>query len=263
MRPKDPKYWDSDKGYVLQALTIYGSKTLSDIEYIAQQALFELNTSMILVNLEELIKTGEVTETKNGEYIVKDALSEEYLQFEYYTDEPELPYFDDLDEKTDIISQTLKWLKLYNPDIYLDMNHFYLEGQQLDSYSKFIISKANEVVIVANPFIDFSTPIQMLIETKQKGKRVVLITRPHKNLRVKQIHKRLKNSGISLLYYKGLHAKILVIDNEVSVVSSMNLIKNATAGLSWEAGIVTIDKNTVDMIKESLAKLNPDAAIFK
>jgi phosphatidylserine/phosphatidylglycerophosphate/cardiolipin synthase-like enzyme len=62
-------------------------------------------------------------------------------------------------------------------------------------------------------------------------------------------------SGITVLYQKDLHAKILLVDDKIAIVSSMNFLQKATAGISWEAGIVTLDKKTVDMIKDSITNL--------
>ncbi len=55
---------------------------------------------------------------------------------------------------------------------------------------------------------------------------------------------------------RDIHAKIIIVDDMVSVVSSMNFVKNATSGISWEAGMVTLDQDTVDSIKASITDLN-------
>ena len=70
------------------------------------------------------------------------------------------------------------------------------------------------------------------------------------------IHEWLMNAGISVLYHKDIHAKIIVIDNLLAVVSSMNFIINATAGKSWEAGMVSMDQDTVDTVRASITDLN-------
>jgi phosphatidylserine/phosphatidylglycerophosphate/cardiolipin synthase-like enzyme len=67
---------------------------------------------------------------------------------------------------------------------------------------------------------------------------------------------------VTVLYYRNLHAKIMLFDDEIAIVSSMNILVGATAGFSWEAGIITLDKKTVDMIKDSITNLNLDPAII-
>jgi hypothetical protein len=71
-----------------------------------------------------------------------------------------------------------------------------------------------------------------------------------------ELHQWLKETGMTLLYHKDIHAKIVLVDDLVAVASSMNFIKNATAGTSWEAGMVSVDRDTVDSIKASITDLN-------
>jgi hypothetical protein len=46
-----------------------------------------------------------------------------------------------------------------------------------------------------------------------------------------------------------------VVDEEVAIVSSMNFTKEAEAAVSWETGIVTVDKEVVENIIESVREL--------
>jgi phosphatidylserine/phosphatidylglycerophosphate/cardiolipin synthase-like enzyme len=126
----------------------------------------------------------------------------------------------------------------------------------LDIFTKFVINQAIKTVIVVNPFIDRSMPVQLLVKAKRMGKTVVIVTRHTFKPHIKKLHEWLTKGGIKLLYHKNLHAKITIIDDSLSIVSSMNFQYNATAGISWEAGIVTINKDTVDSIKASITNLN-------
>lgn len=49
----------------------------------------------------------------------------------------------------------------------------------------------------------------------------------------------------------GVHTKIIV-DDEIAIVSSMNLIPTSKGGSSWETGIVTCDSKVVDSIAASV-----------
>lgn len=99
-------------------------------------------------------------------------------------------------------------------------------------------------------------PVQLLVKAKRMGKTVVIVTRHPFKPSIERLHEWLTNAGIRLLYHKNLHAKIIIIDDSLSIVSSMNFQYNATAGISWEAGIVTINKDTVDSIKVSITDLD-------
>jgi phosphatidylserine/phosphatidylglycerophosphate/cardiolipin synthase-like enzyme len=58
----------------------------------------------------------------------------------------------------------------------------------------------------------------------------------------------LQKEGISIFYDKRVHAKIIVADKKVAVVSSMNFYADSSAGASWEAGLVSTNKEVVQKI---------------
>ena len=58
--------------------------------------------------------------------------------------------------------------------------------------------------------------------------------------------------GLELKYDKKIHAKIIVADRTVGVVSSMNFFPESSAGASWEAGLVSIDPKVVESIVQSI-----------
>ena len=181
--------------------------------------------------------------------------------YEYYMDSEEEPSFEDeYVNSEEIYRRTHSWIDFHKLDISLENRHFFLDGHYLDIFIKFILKNARRTIIVVNPFIDLSTPAQLLIEAKQQGKTVVLVTRPHSTQRAKDVHKTLANSRISILYHENLHAKIIMIDDSLAIITSMNFIQRATAGVSWEAGLVTIDKWVVGKVKESITDLNLDSA---
>lgn len=261
MSSKKPQYWDSKKGRVLTLLTIYGVTNLSNMESLISQISMDLITSEILIIIEELIRDGYVYLNDNDQYRVKDDLYKEYMDYEYYMDSEEEPSFEDeYINSEEIYRRTHSWIDFHKLDISLDNRHFFLDGHYLDIFIKFIMKNAKRTIIVVNPFIDLSTPAQLLIEAKQQGKTVVLVTRPHSTQRAKDVHNTLANSRISMLYHENLHAKIIIIDDSLAIITSMNFIQRATAGVSWEAGLVTIDKWVVSKIKESITDLNLESA---
>ena len=264
MPPRDIKHLFTEKGDVLSAIVIYGAKTFSEIEYIMSQTAFERWTKLHVL-LKELIQEGDVTLNEAGEYKARPELEEDYSYFEQHMDkwlEPPEPweYPDDYIEPEpkypDIVSTTESWIKLQKPNIVYEQGHFFLEGHHLDSFTRFLLTKAFNTIIVVNPFIDQSTPTQLLIKAKRRGKTVVMVTRPPTKGYVKKLHDWLEQERVKMLYHKNLHAKIVIIDDSLAIVSSMNFMQRATAGITWEAGIGTVNKDIVDAIKASLADLN-------
>ena len=267
MAPKEIKHLFTEKGEVIKAIVNWGARTFKEIEYIFDQSvIYQWNDLHILLG--ELIQEGDVVHEDSGEYRVRPELEADYQYFEEHFDEwleppEEWEYPDDYEEPPqkypDILTSTESWVKLEKPEISLEKEHFFLEGHYLDSYTKFIITHAFNTIIVVNPFIDRSMPTQLLIRARRNGRTVVVVTRSSNSSYVKKLHEWLEKAGIKILYDKNLHAKIVIIDDLLAVVSSMNFIQNATAGITWEAGIVTMNKEIVDNIKSSIADLNPQA----
>ena len=273
MSPKIPKYWDSVKGDILNSMAAaafesfqFGSSEPIDVYYLSQS--LPLPESEIVMNLRELVRDGDVICENENWYHIRPELMKEYYDYIEYLmtvdydderlDEIRIPSID----SWNISLWTDGWLRIHQPDITLEKAHFYLEGYLLDAYVKYLITKAKETIIAVIPFLDMITPTKLLIEATRKNRRVVLVTRPPDKTSTRNYHKELSDSGITVLYHRNLHAKLLLFDDEIAIVSSMNLLVGATAGFSWEAGIITLDKKTVDMIKDSITNLQLDPAKF-
>ena len=87
-----------------------------------------------------------------------------------------------------------------------------------------------------------------------EGVNVTLLTRPPEldrdeyQDRKKEYHSHLQQDGVEVVYNKVVHAKIIIVDRAVAIVSSMNFNPRSSGGASWEAGLVTIDRKTVEEI---------------
>ena len=264
MAPRDIKHLFTEKGEVLRAIIWFGARTFPEIESIFDQSVIYQWTDLNVL-LAELIQEGDVFLNEAGEYTARAELVEDYMYFaehmgEWLEPPMEWEIREHLDQNTpiypEIISATESWIKLHKPELSLNNEHFYLEGHYLDIFTKFVITNSFNTIIVVNPFLEKSMPVQLLVNAKRMGKTVVIVTRPSYKPHIQQIHEWLAEAGIKLLYLKNLHAKIILIDDSLSIVSSMNFQFSATAGISWEAGIVTIHKETVDSIKASITDLN-------
>lgn len=162
-----------------------------------------------------------------------------------------------IERRTELTKWVNQWKEVRKLNFSLEHEHFFLEGRHLDDFSKELISHAKSDVLVVNPFIQHCDLSDTLIDVKRKGINVRIITRPPKDqypdkqVRKQEYHQKLKKEGISLTYEENVHAKLIVVDNVIAISSSMNFFPESSAGVSWEAGLISIDKQVVDSIVKS------------
>jgi phosphatidylserine/phosphatidylglycerophosphate/cardiolipin synthase-like enzyme len=141
------------------------------------------------------------------------------------------------------------------------MRTFFLEGRHLDEISKDLICNAKTEVLVVNPFVDDCDLSNTLRDVSRSGKKVRLITRPPEDekdshrKRKREYHATLKNEGVILTYNRKAHAKLIVVDRAVIIVSSMNFYSGSSAGASWEAGLISINDAVVEGVVDSILNL--------
>jgi len=161
--------------------------------------------------------------------------------------------------KGEIISWINQWKDPRKLDFSLEHEQFFLEGRHLDDFSKELISHAKSEVLIVNPFIQNCDLSNTLVDAKERGINVRVITRLpddkiQKYLEEKQEYlTKLEQKGISLVYEKNVHAKLIMVDRTVAIVSSMNFYADSSAGVTWEAGLVSLDKKVIDSIVNSLS----------
>ncbi len=163
-------------------------------------------------------------------------------------------------DESEINSWITKWKEIKQLNIPAQQDHFFLERRCLDDFSKELILHAEEEVLIANPFFRHCDLSDTLLETNRKGIRVQIITRPPQDEnpeyleKGKQYHEALKHEGIDLFYDDQMHTKIIIVDREVAIVSSMNFLGNSSAGVSWETGLVTMNPEVVESIVNAFTK---------
>jgi phosphatidylserine/phosphatidylglycerophosphate/cardiolipin synthase-like enzyme len=151
-----------------------------------------------------------------------------------------------------------KWKELRKLDLTLDYDHFFLEGRHLDDFTKELISHAKSNVLVVNPFIEYCDLSNTLSDAKKKRISVQIITRqpqdyyPDKLKKKQEYLSQLVNEGVDLQYNNKVHAKLVVVDNAIAIVSSMNFYPDSSAGASWEAGLISLQAKTVESIVNSV-----------
>ncbi len=99
-------------------------------------------------------------------------------------------------------------------------------------------------------------------EVCSSGREVILVTRSPDLDRAgqarnqkKAYHRALVQSGVQMFYNDYVHAKLMVVDDVVALVSSMNFISSSSGGKSWEAGIVTWQEGIVNFIERSIQNI--------
>lgn len=166
--------------------------------------------------------------------------------------------------KTELVKWIAQWKEIRNLDFSIKHEHFFLERRHLDDFSKELISHAKFDVLIANPYIQDCDLSNTLMEASKNGINVQIISRPpedkhSKYLKKKQdYHSKLKQEGISLFYDAKVHAKLIVVDRAIAIISSMNFYADSSAGVSWEAGLVSTNQKVVNSIANSFSKVLAD-----
>jgi hypothetical protein len=86
------------------------------------------------------------------------------------------------------------------------------------------------------------------MSVSQKGINVKLITRSSPE----QYTNQLARKGVSITYDSSVHAKLIVVDRCIGIVSSMNFFAGSSGGADWEAGLITVEKSIMQSIYRSI-----------
>ncbi|TXT54055.1 MAG: hypothetical protein BAJATHORv1_90003 [Candidatus Thorarchaeota archaeon] len=106
-----------------------------------------------------------------------------------------------------------------------------------------LMDKAKHTLYVANPFVEGATLGKCLRNAAKRGVKVLLISRrPVDDPKKWEFHKTLTAEKV-LMYYSGgyggaggIHSKLVIIDEEVAIISSMNFTANSEA-LTWKLAL--------------------------
>jgi phosphatidylserine/phosphatidylglycerophosphate/cardiolipin synthase-like enzyme len=155
----------------------------------------------------------------------------------------------------------------------LTAKHFFIEGMRLEELARDAIAKAKDEILVTTPYLDNCFLVTALQEARNRRANVKIITRRPNSKDDKEYSKLecqgfLRKNGISIHYDNTIHAKIIVIDQTIAIVSSMNIYSGSTGGGSVEAGIVTFERSVVESIGKYVSSLlekpeSPDLASVK
>ena len=153
-----------------------------------------------------------------------------------------------------------EWRHSRKLDFSLESKHFFLEGSDLDDFTKQMIRMAEETILAANPYIESCYLTDYLINSAKNQTEITIVTRQpeaeKKDFAKKvECHSKLRQKGIALHYDNQIHSKIIAVDNKVAIASSMNFYSGSSGGASKEAGIVSIDQRVVESATNYIRKL--------
>lgn len=154
----------------------------------------------------------------------------------------------------DLVQWIIQWREMRNLTFPIDTQHFFLEGEYLDELARVLIGKAQHQILVTNPFIDschLTKNLENAVLRKISVKAVA--RRPKDNVEdttKRECQASLRKAGMLIHYDNQIHAKIIVIDNKVAIVSSMNLYSASSGGFTKEAGIVSIEDKVVTSVSK-------------
>lgn len=180
----------------------------------------------------------------------------------------------DLEKQEDsIIQWLLQWVAARPINQPLTAKHFFIEGMRLEELARDAIAKATDEILVTTPYLDNCFLVSALQEARNRRVNIKIITRRPNSKDDKEYSKLecqgfLRKNGVSIHYDNTIHSKIIIIDQKIAVVSSMNIYSGSTGGGSLEAGIVTFESKVVESVAKYLAALlekpeSPDLASVK
>jgi phosphatidylserine/phosphatidylglycerophosphate/cardiolipin synthase-like enzyme len=269
----EPPFYNSWKGRVLEAITLENIRDWRGIQEYTQLTRENLNKA-----ISELYNLDIIERKEDGAYWIKD-IEIVHLYRDYFEDidEYKTPLIQHEEQKEIVLEKALpkdenlatfvvKWRAFKNLSFSLDARHFFLEGTYLDDLSKDLIRRARKEVLVVNPFLEECNLSNALIDAVGNGAKVTVITRsptPRDNsqnsqevLKEKQnYHEYLKKEGVTMNFDRRIHAKLLVVDEQIAVISSMNFYSISTGGSLWEAGMISIDNSIVTSVHKTIHTL--------
>lgn len=248
MAMSEPKFWGSYKGRIIKAIAIDGARTWDDLQEMTGFAAKTINTV-----LSELFNINAIYKTSNGEYRVAKDLYQEYRSYfiEGRQGESSSVLKVKKEDQTNIARAFQAWLDLKKISI-VD-HHVFIDGSRLNDLANHLVENVRTELLIVNPYVDKANILNEMKFLAQKGVKIKILTRPPEMEEKTELIQNLHSYGIEVFTNKSVHAKIMVFDRGVSIVSSMNLYAFSIGGGSWEAGIAT---SSEDIVSEILNRIN-------
>lgn len=227
----DEKFWETWRGHVVRAIVLNSAYTK---EAILKST--NLTEEQFEKAVKELSETNLLGDTEDRKFWVDRELYRKCQKF-----------FEGLQET--LVDWVKEWREKQRVDLFKsEEDHFYLSGKMLSELSESLIEHARQNILVVNPFVRRCHISGSLISMSRRGVQVKLLTR---GIGTEQFKKEISKK-VFISYDESVHAKIIVVDRRVGVVSSMNFYAGSSAGECWEAGVISTDRHVVNSIERSI-----------
>jgi phosphatidylserine/phosphatidylglycerophosphate/cardiolipin synthase-like enzyme len=257
---EEPIYWGSWKGRVVKAISIDGARTWDDIRN--QTGLS--HTSMKKV-FSELFDEEVLIKIETEAPAIYRVVPEVYHAYREYIDQIEEDVRIDSVEiapesQRSLASAIGEWKDWKRLNFSMKKDHFYLTGTDLVELSSELIKRAQREVLIATPFVEACALSDVVREAATSKKVIVVLRKPDDSVEKYRLEKEryiqtLSEAGAKVVSNTRVHAKVIVLDRAVAIVSSMNLNKTSTSGSSWEAGLISKDDEVVEEIANSILQM--------
>ncbi len=265
-----PKYWETWQGKVIKALVLHGQEPLS-FNKLMEETGFQ--SKGLLRALAPLRQANVISYEGKNYLLVDEQIRREWTKFlatnissnSEQKIQPIVTVALKQDQskvsikETDLVQWLMQWREMRNLCFPVESKHFFLEGEYLDELARVLIDRAKHQILVTNPFIDSCHLTKTLENAVLRRISVKVVARRPKDT-VEDTTKRecqtsLKKAGMRIHYDNQIHAKIIVIDDKVAIVSSMNLYSASSGGFTKEAGIVSIDEKVVATVSKYILEI--------
>jgi phosphatidylserine/phosphatidylglycerophosphate/cardiolipin synthase-like enzyme len=245
----EPKFFGNYKGRIIKAIAVDGARTWDDLQELTGFPPKTINTV-----LKELFDIEAIYKINNGEYRVAKDLYQEYRSYYIDNRHGDNPHVLKVkkEDQTNIVRAFQAWLdlkKISNVD-----NHVFLDGSRLNGLANHLVESVRTELLIVNPYVDKADILNDMKALPKRGVKIKILTRPQEGEDKREIIENLIGYGIEVFTNKSVHAKIMVFDRGVSIVSSMNLYAFSVGGGSWEAGIATSSEEVVSEVLNSISQ---------
>ena len=158
-----------------------------------------------------------------------------------------------------IIQWLTQWVADKPINLSMESKHFFLAGMELEELARDAIGKAQDEILVTSPYVDschLATALQRAVERRVKVK---VVARRPSNAKMDALktecQANLRKEGVVFHYINQIHSKIIIVDRQITIISSMNLYSGSTGGATFEAGIVSLDKKVIDSAVKYIVEL--------
>jgi len=247
---EEPIYWGSYKGRIIKAIAVDGGRSWTDL-----QELTGFNPKTINTVLSELFNTDSIYKTKEGEYRVAKDIFKQYVQYfkENNADPPQTVFKVKEEDQKQILREFQSYVYLKKLDLF--DNHIFLEGSNLEGLNTHLVENVQKEMLIVNPFLGKTNILDSVGKKAKDGVKVKILTRsPESEKNADSADKKrdfvqsLHDNDIEVFLNDYIHAKIMVFDRGVAIISSMNIYPHSLAGGSWEAGIATSSSEVLNEI---------------